>query len=172
MALTLGTDTFITLADANTYHAARLHADAWTAPIGTNDNGDPIPLPDATKEAALRMATAMLNRHRYAGRITSITQALAWPRTGVTDPEGRPIPSSGIPAALAHATAELALYLLRHDLTDDRTRRGVLSVRSERVGDSSITFDGTATNDSLPTVVQDLIGPFLASKGTSARLVP
>jgi hypothetical protein len=151
--------------------ASRLHADAWTAPIGT-DNGDTIPLPNATKEAALRMATAMLNRHRYIGRITNTAQALAWPRTGITDQEGRSILSTAIPPAIANATAELALYLLRHDLTDDRTRRGILSVRAERVGESAITFDGTAANDALPAIVQDLIAPFLATQGTSARLVP
>lgn len=172
MALILGTDTFITLADADTYLAARLHADAWTAPIGTDDNGDPIPLADTTKEAALRMATAMISRLRFAGRITSTAQTLAWPRVAVTDQEGRPIPSNTIPTAIAHATAELSLFLTRHDITDDRTRRGVLSVRSERVGDSAITYDGTAANDSLPAIVQDMIGPFLATRGTSARLVP
>lgn len=195
MTITVGTDTFISLNDAEAYFAARLYAEAWTAPIGWN--GDiPIFRDDATKEAALRTATAMLNRQKYAGRVASFSQPLAWPRIGnalfdarysspwqadaqapvigggILDQEGRLIPSNTIPKAITEATAELALYLLRYDLTDDRTRRGVLSVKSERVGDSRTDYDATSTNDTLPAVVMDLISPFLASHGTSARLIP
>lgn len=159
--LTLATDTFIILADADAYLGFRLRAHEW----GTATEAD--------KEAALRMATAMINRERFAGRIANQNQPLAWPRVGVADPEGRPVPSTTIPAAIAHATAELALFLLRYDITDDRVRRGVFSVRSERIGESAATFDSSGGNDALPAIVRDMIAPYQAvASANSARLIP
>jgi hypothetical protein len=192
MTLTLATDTFIMPADADSYLSGRLNAIEWAN--ATDDQ----------KEAALRMATATLNRQRYVGRIASLTQPLAWPRighavidagrqfddfwqadafsqyasspligAGVVDQEGRIIPSNVIPAAIANATAELALFLLRYDITDERVRRMVFSVRSEKVGDAAATFDSAGSNEnSLPAIVRDMIAPFLTSGlGCSARLV-
>lgn len=161
MPLTLAADTFITAAAADAYLGFRLRAAEWGAAN------------DSDKEAALRMATAMISRERFAGRITSNNQTLAWPRAGVVDQEGRAVPSDTIPAPIAHATAELALFLLRYDLTDDRVRRGVLNVRSERIGESSATFENAGGNDSLPAIVRDMIAPFQAvTSGFSARLIP
>lgn len=158
--LTLATDTFIILADADAYLGFRLRAHEWGAAT------------EADKESALRMATAMINRERFAGRISSLNQALAWPRAGVTDPEGRPVPSNAIPAAIAQATAELALFLLRYDITDDRTRRAVFNTRSERIGESASTFEASG-GDTLPAIVRDMIAPYQAvASANSARLIP
>jgi hypothetical protein len=190
--LTLAVDTFIMPADADAYLTGRLNALEWDG------------APDDRKEAALRMATAMLNRQRYVGRIATLSQPLAWPRighavidanrqfdnswqrdafaqyatspligAGVVDQEGRIIPSNTIPAAIAHATAELALFLLRYDVTDERVRRMVFSVRSEKIGDAAATFDSAGSNENgLPAIVRDMIAPFLTSGlGCSARLV-
>lgn len=159
--LMLATDTFITLADADAYLGFRLRAHEWGIAS------------EADREAALRMATATISRERFAGRIANQNQALAWPRTGVTDPEGRPVPTNAIPAAIAHATAELALFLLRYDITDDRIRRGVFNVRSERIGESAATFDASGSGDTLPALVRDMIAPYQAVASThSARLIP
>lgn len=158
--IALTTDTFILVADADAYMAARLHAAEWMSAA------------EADKEAALRMATATLNRERYAGRITQPTQPLAWPRSGVVDAEGRVVPSDSIPAAIASATAELALFLLRYDLTDDRTRRGVFNLRSEKIGESQTTLGDAGNNDSLPAIVRDMISPYQAvASSFSARLI-
>lgn len=168
MTLTLGTDTFTTVSEADAYMQGRLHADSWN---GTNT----APAPDsAKKEAALRMATAILNRERYAGRITAPSQPLAWPRTGVTDQEGRIIPSATIPEAVKTATAELALILLATDLSDERTRRALFRVKSERIGESAQAYEANpGSNDSLPAFVREMIAPFLARGGShSSRLVP
>lgn len=164
MNLSLGVDTFISVEDADKYMDARLNTDDWQRVIFVDSD---------KKLRALRMATAMISRERFAGRITSTTQALAWPRAGVTDQEGRVIPSDTIPAPIAQATAELALFLLRYDITDDRIRRGVFSLRSEQIGDSMQSYDSAGSNEnSLPAIVRDMIAPFLASgSGCSARLI-
>jgi hypothetical protein len=192
MSLTVGIDAYIDLAAANDYMGNRLNAADWTF------------ADDYIKEAALCMATKMLDRQRYVGRIANLTQPLAWPRighavidagrqfddfwqvdafqqyatspligAGVVDQEGRIIPSNTIPPAIAQATAELALFLMRYDITDDRVRRSVFNIRSERIGESGVTYDSAGSNEnSLPANVRELIAPFLTSGlGCSARLV-
>src|SRR3546814_2668508 len=77
MTITVAVDSFTTLDDADDYFSARLHATAW-------DEADA-----ATRERSLKMATAILNRETFCGRITDQTQALAWPRTGAAHGEGR-----------------------------------------------------------------------------------
>lgn len=162
MPLTLAADTFITVTDADIYLGFRLRAAEWGAAT------------EEQKEAALRMATAMISRERFMGCVASTTQALAWPRAGVTDQEGRMIPSDAIPAPVAQATAELALFLLRYDITDDRMRRAVFSLRSEQIGSSMQTYDSSGNDENgLPAIVRDLIAPFLATGvRCSARLIP
>jgi hypothetical protein len=160
MPLTLGTDTFTTLAQASAYLSRRLHAVAWA----TAD--------EAAREGALVMATAMLNRERYRGRITDAAQRLAWPRTGLSDREGRPIAADAVPAEIAQATAELALVLIATDLTDDRVRLHREHLRSEGIGASQATYTARVPS-ALPSVVRELISPFLRVASTSAaELVP
>jgi len=191
-SLTVGTDTYISIEDADAYMEGRLNSADWF-------NADNL---DANlKVSALHMATKMIDRQRYIGRIASLTQPLAWPRightvidaqrgswqadafqqyasspligAGVVDQEGRILPSNAIPPAIAQATAELALFLMRYDITDDRVRRGVFSVRSERIGEAGVTYDSAGSNENgLPAIVRDMIAPFLVSGGgCSARLV-
>ena len=91
---------------------------------------------------------------------------------GVVDQEGRIIPSNTFPPGIAKATAELALFLLRYDITAPAVRRAVFSVRSERIGESSSTYDSSGSNETLPPMVMELIEPFLVSgAGYSSRLV-
>ena len=192
MTLIVGTDTYISLDDATTYLGGRLYSDLWAIATETE------------QEAALRMATRMLDQQRYVGRIASMTQPLAWPRighavidagrqfddfwqldafaqyasspligAGVVDQEGRLLPSNVIPAAITNATAEMALYLLKNDITDERTRRAVFSVRSEKIGESTQTYDSAGSNQNgLPVVVRNMIAPFLVSGvGCSSRII-
>lgn len=63
---------------------------------------------DPDKEAAIRYATQDLCARPYRGRIAKPTQALAFPRTGIVDDEGRAVPSSVVPTAIKHATCERA----------------------------------------------------------------
>lgn len=160
MTVTVGTDSFISLADAGAYFAGRLYATAWT---GSTD-------PD--REKALRMASAILNRERWAGSITSANQLLAWPRSGAVDQEGRAIDAAVIPAAVRDATSELALALLVEDLTQNDGNAGVKTVQA---GSVRIEYNGQAPARRLPDVVAAIIRPLLSPPGgastTSAALV-
>ncbi|MET4698861.1 hypothetical protein ABIE65_001883 [Constrictibacter sp. MBR-5] len=159
MTITVAVDSFAGLDEANEYFAARLHAATWTE------------ADDAMRERALKTATATLCRESYSGRITSQVQPLAWPRTGATDAEGRRIDANAIPRAIVHATAELALSLLRDDLTDDANRRHVFAVVRQRVGESETEYASAPVHD-LPGTVRALIRPLLRVGGSSAAIVP
>lgn len=163
MALTVGTDSFTALADADTYFDGRLYASDWTGATSTD------------KEKALRMATAMLNRERWAGSLASASQLLAWPRVGATDAEGRPVAFDATPEAVKAATCELAVALLRNDLTTNDAMLGVRR-QKQKVGEieRETEYDGRAPARRLPDYVAALIAPFLSSQTTplSVRMVP
>lgn len=115
MALTLGTDTYITLADARTY---------------CDDNDlDILPTVDADAEKLLRRAAKALDRiygNKYLGYASVAGQPLYWPRTLASaniphgegevwlytvDADGNPRNLTGIPTELGYAATELALQL-------------------------------------------------------------
>lgn len=68
--LTVGTNSYVTLAEANAYFENRLDVAAW-------ESAD-----DPTKEKALTTAAMMLNEIIWVGVATSDTQQLAFPRIG------------------------------------------------------------------------------------------
>lgn len=68
VTITVGTNSYISLADANTYFNARLYCDAWTT--STDDN----------KSKALLMATAKIDRQRLKGEKVDDSQTLQFPR--------------------------------------------------------------------------------------------
>ena len=73
MALTVGTDAYVSLAACDAYHTA-LGNTAWTGL-------------DAAKEVAIRKATLWVDnayRGRWKGIRCDTTQPLAWPRWDVT----------------------------------------------------------------------------------------
>ena len=68
-------DSFTSLADANTYMGARLYTTEWDTASDTN------------KEKALKQATVELDRMNWKGDVvdTATPQALRWPRSSVKD---------------------------------------------------------------------------------------
>lgn len=100
-------DSYISLAAANTYWTAHGAPSSWTG------------APDAAKEGALRYATRKIDGEygsRFLGRIAVLTQALAWPRSGVIDADGRSVASNVVPVSVQEATCELARLHLEADL--------------------------------------------------------
>ncbi len=104
MALTVGTDTYISLDDADTYFGNRLHTDTWDA--ATDDD----------KETALKMAcTLMENRVQWLGLPTDSDQTLAWPRKSLLDHSCNAVPKDMTPEAVKAVQCELAFHLLSND---------------------------------------------------------
>lgn len=99
-------NSYLTLAEANTYFEGRLHTTVWTAAT------------DPQKEAALIWATRLIDSEIcFIGEASGATQALAWPRSGMTNRNGFDIADNVVPNELKYATAELALLLLSSDRT-------------------------------------------------------
>lgn len=129
MTLTVGTDTYATLAEADAYAAARSWTD-WDA------------LTDAQKEARLTDAATYLDTsYTWKGAITSTAQVMSWPRTGVVDSERRPIASDAYPEKLKAAQIEFARLASTALVTNDAQGE----VKSIQAGSVGITFKDSQT---------------------------
>lgn len=137
-------NSYVSVADADTYHDSRLHSEAWA---GT----------DADKGRALIWATRLLDEQiEWLGYKTKTTQALGWPRWGLYDREGLLISGTSVPAWLKNATAELARQLIEADRATDA---GAPHVSSKTVGPLSISY-ATASGQALtiiPPSVRSLV---------------
>jgi len=92
-------NSYASLAFVDDYHEARGNS-GWT---GT----------DAVKEAAIIRATELLDASfAWRGEIVSNAQALRWPRSCVTDRDGREIAADEVPTQIQKALAELSLLCL------------------------------------------------------------
>ncbi len=135
-------DSYITVSDADAYHAIHLYATTWTTASTAN------------KEIALKMSTRILDEKvDWSGARATSTQSLAWGRTGVTD-DGQTVSSTEHPQAVKNATAEFARHLLGADLTLNSDSKGISSMG---VGSISLTFDKNDTSAVLPDIVQEML---------------
>jgi len=136
-------DSYISVADADTYHGTNLNVTDWTGAIAAN------------KEKALKMATRLLDeRIDWVGSKNTDAQALRWPRGLVTTPDGYAVETTEIPTAVTNATAEFAKYLIASDRTGDADGKGIASLG---VGAIDLTFDKTDTADVLPSIVREML---------------
>jgi len=135
-------DSYITVADADTYHDNHLYATDWTGATTAN------------KEKALKMATRILDEKiEWSGTRTSSTQALGWGRTDVTD-DGQVVSSDSVPQSIKNATAEFARHLISSDSTGDEDGKGLTSIS---VGSVALSFDKTDTAGVIPSIVQEML---------------
>ena len=93
-------------------------------------------------------------------------QALAWPREGVVDGDGIPVPGHVIPRGVQWATAEIAYYELVNPGAFYPVHDANKVVQSEKVGPLAVTYDTSRSSQwnarpEMP-VVLDLIGEYLA----------
>jgi len=150
MALTIdasvggsSSNSYCTLAEAETYHEGRLNNTDWTG--ATTDN----------KNRALSTATRLLDEWvRWEGSTNTSTQALQWPRYDVLDRHGVEFSALIIPSFLKDATAELALFLLGEDRTTDPDTKGFSSISA---GPVSLTIDKQDRRAVLPESVQSMV---------------
>jgi hypothetical protein len=91
---------------------------------------------DDAKEIAILSATIYLDAsYSWKGAIAAETQALAWPREGVRDREGREI--TGVPQRIKDACCELARMNITAALVTSRTEAEIASVQA---GSVSVTY--------------------------------
>jgi hypothetical protein len=102
-------NSYVTLAEADTYMGARLNASAFTAAT------------TAMRETALIEAQRTLTPLGYIGRRATETQALAWPRERAPNPDdpfGRDYSTAVVPQRVKDAACELALEFLKAGTAD------------------------------------------------------
>ncbi len=150
--LTPGQDSYVSYDGACTIADGYLFGDAWISATPT------------ARGQALRTATAILDRMRWAGRPASNSQALAWPRQCIRDQHGCPLPAELIPAPVVTACVELAIYML----TNGQLASAPVQMRT--LGDA-MTMYFPAIADELPKHVRRLIEPFLVASSANVAAV-
>jgi len=151
-----GAESYLSVADANTYWTNHGSPSAWTAAS------------TAAKESALRYATQWVDeRFWWGGVIHSTAQVLDWPRQSCYDDEGRLIDDASIPWQVKQAVAEMAKAHIDAALNASLTRGG--AVQSERVDVIEVTYMDWASPETDFPYVKRLLQP-LTVTGTGSIL--
>lgn len=147
MALVIGRDSYLSVADADAYHTALGHQ-AWAAAS------------EEEKERALRAASQYIDsRYRFKNQVLVANQPLEWPRLGFPWPMRR----------VLDATAELALRALSGPLYVDVDGGGE-RITKEKIGPLETEFADPVNGGQVAyTVVDDLLAPLLWT-GSGGRL--
>lgn len=148
MALIAGTNSYVTLEEANEYLAGAYRVEAWTGAS------------EADREAALITASRQIDRQPLRGAKAAADQPLQFPRAG----------QSEVPEAVIQAVCEQALFLLQQS-EYDRMRELAMQqgVGSVSIGDASETIDLAVvlrrmSTTALCPAAQELLRPWLAGR--------
>lgn len=157
MAITLGTDSYLSVADADSYHSDRGNT-TWAAEAAGN------------KEIALRTASFWIDdwfKGRWKGVAVYEETKLAWPRYSVQDEEGRNI--TGTPKAVKHAVAEMALKSLSGELSPDLAAGGL--TKNIHLGELGKTFFEGSDPHKYYTMVERILSGLLVVNNVNIKLV-
>jgi len=160
MALVLNTNSYVEIADADTYFETRIDSANW------------FDATDEIKEQALVTATQLVDDHAWIGSAVSSSQALAWPRKNAIYVDDRlglqvTVAQDEIPSRVKTAVYEQALHLVNNeDLLAGTTQ----TFESISVGSISLTDSNSdVTRTSIkPSVVMKPIRPLLR-RGTTGQ---
>lgn len=156
MSLIVGTNTFVSLSDANTYFDGRLYATDW-------DNAT-----DTEKEGALIEATIHLNQLDYYGERADTTtpQALKFPRANLPYIDGYQPSDSEIPTEIKNATCEEALAILKND---PLSLKSIDEYESVKLGDINVSYRDIL-RDRTRTFVRGYLKGYLMSNGQASLI--
>lgn len=154
MALTVGDNSYISLADAEIYFSDRLHTEAWDAITD-----------DAVKSASLIQATKIIDReNRFKGSRLSTTQKLAFPRSDIYI-DGIEVDYLTVPQDIIDAVCEYAIYLVQDDITapDDLS-----AYNSVQISSIKVDLKDSGSPSRVPPMVKMLLSGYV---DTAVRLV-
>jgi hypothetical protein len=161
-ALVVGTNTYVTLAESNTYLGDSVRAAAWDF------------LDDDSKMKALITAARIFEKQAWEGEPTNPPQALHFPATGVTDKYDNPVDPNTVPQPIKDGQIEFA-FDLSQDASLETTGGTGSNVQSLGAGSARISYfrptggvDGTGSPRFSPDVLE-LIGPYLSGSGELAQ---
>jgi hypothetical protein len=152
MALVKGTNSYVTVAEADAYFDDRLNAAAWTS------------ADESTKSKALVTATRLVDDFRWEGAAVSADQALAFPRNGYYfDPRKGCLASfpEGTPQKVCDAVCELALHIMEEP--DVLSNSG--AVQDLQVDTVGLTKISAAPK--IPYSIKRLLNPLLVNGGSN-----
>lgn len=141
------TNSFLTLAEAETLIHQRPFHDAWDE---IND--------DDEKKAALIWATTILSHKSWKGFIVSSDQKQAFPRDGLYDFDGRLYSSAVYPEWLKLACSELAFYVATEDRLSDTGTEGFSEIK---VASIQVKIDKYDRPSRIPDYITNAIRPWL-----------
>jgi hypothetical protein len=164
-------ESYISVADASTYHTARGNA-AWAALAS-----------DTVREQCLRRATDYMEqvyRKRWAGTRKTTTQALSWPRSFVPREDyeyaglnGYTViggnyyyPDDEVPQEVKNACAELALKASTDTLAPDIEQR----VKREKVGPLEVEYADYSPAFTQYRAIDNMLSPFLKAGGSASMV--
>lgn len=146
------------LADAESY-ASVAYADAYFSSRNvSNWDGS-----DAHKEGLLRIATEYIDSvfgQRFKGTRNTITQALQWPRDGVSV-DGFDLDSDVIPVNLMRATCEIAMQANHTDLLPNLEQ----AVIREKVDVLEVEYDSSSPRIVRLSKANALLAKYLTGNG-------
>jgi hypothetical protein len=157
MALVLNTNSYVEIADADTYFETRIDSANW------------FDAEDEIKEQALVTASLLVDDHAWIGSAVSSSQALAWPRSNATYSDSRmgmsvTVAEDEVPARVLTAVYEQALHLVNNeDLLAGTTQ----TFESISIGSISLTDSNSdVTRTSIkPSVVMKPLKPLIRQGG-------
>lgn len=162
-SVTIGAVTYDVYASnqiADDYMAAQLSSagTAWRAAAETDQN------------RALVSATRLIDRQTWQGTRDDQYFPLAFPRSGLIDPDGVAVDAYTVPQRVIDACCELAASLLDGSTAQDQSSTENLT-QSLSAGSVSISYFRSAeqTSNRFPQPVQELIGLWLT--GSTISLV-
>lgn len=147
--LVVGTNSYISIADADIYFACRIHSEVWST--ATDDD----------KAKALISATRQIDRLSFKGRKILTNQALAFPRY----PQGyicssniQPSISIDVPQKVKDATCEESYVLLKG--ISKRIELQQQGVKQARIGDIEEVYTGNRIK-LLSSEARELLRPYM-----------
>ena len=159
MAVTVGTDVYLSVADADTYWSVRNNT-TWSAAS------------TAVKEAALREATQYIDaNYEFIGQ-QKVENPLVFPRHDVEiengNFRGNYYNDQTIPPMIKNACAELALLAISARLEPPLARGG--AVKREKIDVIEVEYMDSAPGGTSYSYVNKLLKPLLASGKNTRKL--
>jgi len=150
-------NSYCTLAEAETYHENKLFSTVWHAAT------------EQDKNAALVWAARLLDELiQWTGTIASTTQAMRWPRSGAVNQDDLSIADSVVPDFLKDAQAEFAQWLITSDRTKEDKAKGYKEIGIGR-GEVKLVIDKYNRAGIIPDVVWQMIMYYGVKKKQIAR---
>lgn len=159
-------NSYETLVEANAYFEARTPLSPPWDPTATDLDNRALIMSTRTIDSAAVPHRRLVREkgqdpyyvvsRQWTGQPATTTQALAWPRIGMKDANGRDIPDDEIPQALKDAVSEYAGTLQKSDRTQesDASIQGLTSIRA---GSVSLSFKDSIELRMLPDYVMALM---------------